>query len=448
METLITIGQLVLSLSILIVLHEFGHFLPARLFGTRVEKFYLFFDPYFSLFKKQIGETEYGIGWLPLGGYVKISGMIDESFDTEQMESEPQPYEFRSKPAWQRLIIMLGGVTVNFILGFLIYAMVLFVYGTEYFPAENVTAGIAVDSLGEELGLRDGDVVLAIGDAPFERFNDKAVLRGIAINGARELTVRRDGRQQTIPVDNKWADILTRNDNKNTRLFAMRYPFAVGKPGDQGKDKGINKEDRIVAVNGQPVPFIHEYFKAVRGLKDQTITLDVRAGADGPVRQVEMELDENGKMGIAPAPPNYFYETERIDYGFLESFPAGFDQGVTFLGDQFKAFGQMFRGNIKVSESLGGFGSIASMYGGEWIWERFWYMTASLSLILAFMNLLPIPALDGGHVMFLLYEVVTGRKPSDKFMERATMVGFVIVLSLVLYANGLDVWRWVKGFMG
>jgi len=448
MDTLITIGQLILSLSILIVLHEFGHFLPARLFGTRVEKFYLFFDPYFSLFKKQIGETEYGIGWLPLGGYVKISGMIDESFDTEQMDAEPQPWEFRSKPAWQRLIIMLGGVTVNFILGFLIYSMVLFAYGLEFFPAKNITAGIAVDSLGQELGLRDGDHVLYVGDVPFERFNDRAILQGIAIDNARELTVRRNGNEQKLPVENKWADILTRHENKNARLFGPRHPFVVNDPGDQGKEKGIKKEDKVVSVNGQPVAYIHEYFKAVRGLKSQAISVGILPKGGSTVREVTMELDEAGKMGITSAPTNYFYDTERIEYGFLESFPAGYNQGVRFLGNQFKAFGEMFKGNIKVSESLGGFASIGGMFGKEWIWERFWFMTASLSLILAFMNLLPIPALDGGHVMFLLYEVVTGRKPSDKFMEYATMVGFVIVLGLVVFANGLDIWRGIKGWFG
>lgn len=448
MDTLITIGQLVLSLSILIVLHEFGHFLPARFFGTRVEKFYLFFDPYFSLFKKQIGETEYGIGWLPLGGYVKISGMIDESFDTEQMQTEPQPWEFRSKPAWQRLIIMLGGVTVNFLLGFLLFSLVLFAYGEEYFPTENVTAGIATDSLGRELGLRNGDHVLRVGDVPFERFNDKLVLRGIALENARELTVRRDGRELVIPVGNEWADILTRHENKNARLFLQRMPFVVGKPGEIGEKAGLEVEDKIVSVNGTPVDYFDQYKAAVKGISNEEITLGVLAKDDGSVREVRIELDEKGRMYVAPAGPDYFYATERIDYDFLESFPAGLSQGVTFLGDQFKAFGAMFRGDIKVSESLGGFASIGGMFGTEWIWERFWYMTASLSLILAFMNLLPIPALDGGHVMFLLYEVVTGRKPSDKFMERATMVGFVIVLGLVVYANGLDVWRWVKGFMG
>ncbi len=446
MDLLITIGQLVLSLSILIVLHEFGHFLPARLFGTRVEKFYLFFDPYFSLFKKQIGETEYGIGWLPLGGYVKISGMIDESFDTEQMESAPQPWEFRSKPAWQRLIIMLGGVTVNFILGFLIYSLVLFGYGEEYLPADNVTAGIAVDSLGQEMGLQTGDQLLLIGDEKFERFNDRMVLRAVAINNVRELTVARNGSQQKITIDNKWADILTRHENKAERLFTPRMPFVIGKAvkGGPGDEAGLETEDRIVSVNGQPTDYYDQYLAAVKNLKNQTVTLGVKP-KEQPLREVQVKLDENGKMKVGAAPAEYFYDTERIEYGFLASFPAGYNQGVQFLGDQFKAFGEMFKGNIKVTESLGGFASIGSMFGKTWVWERFWYMTASLSLILAFMNLLPIPALDGGHVMFLLYEVVTGRKPSDKFMEYATMVGFVIVLGLVLLANGLDIWRALFG---
>ncbi|MFT5999322.1 MAG: regulator of sigma E protease [Neolewinella sp.] len=447
MDLLITIGQLVLSLSILIVLHEFGHFLPARLFGTRVEKFYLFFDPYFSLFKKQIGETEYGIGWLPLGGYVKISGMIDESFDTDQMEAEPQPWEFRSKPAWQRLVIMLGGVTVNFILGFLIYSMVLFSYGEEYLPAENAVAGIAVDSLGQEMGLMTGDKLLLIGDDKFERFNDRLVLRAVAINNVRELTVNRSGSEQKISIDNKWADILTRHENKGERLFLPRIPFMVAKlgKGSPAEEAGLEIEDKIVSVDGRPIAYFDEFSTYVKGKKNTEITLGVKSKGSETVKSVTLTTNENAQIGVNPAGPTQFYDTERIDYGFVESFPAGYNQGVRFLGDQFKAFGEMFKGNIKVTESLGGFASIGSMFGKTWEWERFWYMTASLSLILAFMNLLPIPALDGGHVMFLLYEVVSGRKPSDKFMEYATMVGFVIVLGLVVLANGLDIWRGLFG---
>ncbi|NJB85681.1 regulator of sigma E protease [Lewinella marina] len=446
MDTLITVGQLVLSLSILIVLHEFGHFLPARLFGTRVEKFYLFFDPGFSLFKKQIGETEYGVGWLPLGGYVKISGMIDESFDTDQMEQEPQPWEFRSKPAWQRLIIMLGGVTVNFFLGFFIYAMVLFAYGEEYFPAENITAGIAADSLGQEIGLESGDHILRVGQVPFERFNDRIVLREIAINNARDIEVNRGGETVIVDVDPKWTDLLTRYENKNARLFTMRMPLVVADvaPGGPAEAAGLQKEDRVVSVDGTPTPYFDQFTEIIQRQKGQTVTLGIQPKDSETIKEVPLTLTEEGRIGVAVAPPDYFYKTERQEYGFVESLPAGVNQGVSFLSDQFKAFGQMFAGNIKVTESLGGFASIGSMFGSTWNWERFWYMTASLSLILAFMNLLPIPALDGGHVMFLLYEVVTGRKPSDKFMERATMVGFVIVLGLVVLANGLDIWRWIN----
>ena len=448
MDTLITIGQLVLSLSILIVLHEFGHFLPARLFGTRVEKFYLFFDPYFSLLKKKIGETEYGIGWLPLGGYVKISGMIDESMDKEQMAGPPQPWEFRSKPAWQRLIIMLGGVTVNFILGFLIYAMVLFAYGEEYLPAANATAGISVDSLGQQMGLRSGDRIVRVGDQPFERFNDRAVLRAVAIDNVREITVERGGQTQTLAIDNEWADILTRHENKRERLFSPRIPFTVGAvlDGGPGEAAGLEIEDQLVSVDGQPTPYFDQFTALVKGKPNRTFRVGVRPKGGTTVREVDITTDDAGMIRTNPAPPAYHYDTERTEYGFLESFPAGYQQGVDFLGDQFKAFGEMFKGNIKVTESLGGFASIGSMFGKTWVWERFWYMTASLSLILAFMNLLPIPALDGGHVMFLLYEVVSGRKPSDKFMEYATMVGFVIVLGLVLLANGLDVWRGIQSW--
>lgn len=447
MDILIKVGQLVLSLSILIVLHEFGHFLPARLFGTRVEKFYLFFDPGFSLFKKKIGETEYGIGWLPLGGYVKISGMIDESFDKEQLEQEPQPYEFRSKPAWQRLIIMLGGVTVNFILGFFIYAMVLFGYGEEYFPAENVTAGIAVDSLGQEIGLRSGDKILNVGGVPFDRFNDRIVLREIAINNAAEIEVERNDRVTSVPVDPKWTDLLTRYENKSARLFTFRMPFVVGRvvEGGPADEAGLEVEDRIVSLDGQPTPYFDQFTDLVKGKGGQTVVLGVKKKDSERISEVPVMLTEEGTLQVAAAGPDYFYDTERQEYSFAESIPAGVDQGVQFLGDQFKAFGQMFAGKIKLTESLGGFASIGGMFGATWNWERFWYMTASLSLILAFMNLLPIPALDGGHVMFLLYEVVSGRKPSDAFMERATMVGFVIVLGLVLLANGLDVWRWING---
>ncbi|OAV46232.1 RIP metalloprotease RseP [Lewinella sp. 4G2] len=450
MDLLVTIGQLVLSLSILIVLHEFGHFLPARLFGTRVEKFYLFFDPYFSLFKKQIGETEYGIGWLPLGGYVKISGMIDESFDKEQMAQEPQPWEFRSKPAWQRLIIMLGGVTVNFILGFLLFAMTLFVWGEQYLPNENVTAGIYADSLGRDMGLQTGDKILYVGDRELERFSDRELLRDIAINNVREVTVERNGAQQKIEIGNEWADILTRRENKKRRIFTARLPFVVSTVVEESpaEEAGLKVFDQIVSVDGTPTPYYDQFVEAVDGKNATEITLGVKSKDSEAVRPVKLTTSDKGKIGVLAAPADYFYDMETIEYGFAEAFPAGIKKGTGFISDQLSAFGEIGKGNISFKESIGGFGSIAGMYGTTWIWERFWIMTASLSLILAIMNLLPIPALDGGHVMFLLYEVITGNKPSDAFMEKATMVGFVLVLGLLLTANGLDAWYWLKGLFG
>ncbi len=445
MDVLIMAGQLMLSLSILIVLHEAGHFIPARLFGTRVEKFYLFFDPGFSLFKKQIGETEYGIGWLPLGGYVKISGMVDESFDTEQLAGEPQPWEFRSKPAWQRLVIMLGGVTVNFLLGFFIYAMVLWAYGEEFLPAENVEYGIAVDSLGTEMGLRDGDFILAIGDKPYTKFNDRTLLREVVINNAKTVQVSRDGEELTLPIDARFVQVLSSHENKDRRLFVPRVPFVVAAVSDDSpaKEAGVQQLDSIIAINGTPTPYFSDFIQTIKPYKGREITLSLVR--DGQQKDLQLTTTENAKIGVAAADPTYFFDTERQEYSLAAALPAGVVKGWNFLTDQLKAFGQMFKGNIKASDSLGGFASIGSMFGAEWIWERFWTMTAILSLILAFMNLLPIPALDGGHVMFLLYEVVSGRKPSDKFLEYATMAGFVIVIGLVLYANGLDIKRFLFG---
>ena len=270
MDILIMAGQLMLSLSILIVLHELGHFLPARLFGTRVEKFYLFFDPWFSLLKKKVGDTEYGIGWLPLGGYVKISGMIDESFDREQMAQEPQPWEFRSKPAWQRLIIMLGGVTVNFILGFLLYGMVLFIWGEEYLPTKNVEYGIHADSLGVELGLQDGDQIVSIGNKPFEQFNEREIIREIVINSASSLTINRDGAEKELTIDEKYIGILSSHENKDKRLFWARVPFVAGEirkdsPAEKG---GLQVEDKIIALNDTPTPFFNEFSSLAKEEKE------------------------------------------------------------------------------------------------------------------------------------------------------------------------------------
>ncbi len=441
MDILIMAGQLMLSLSILIVLHEGGHFLPARLFGTRVEKFYLFFDPGFSLFKKKIGETEYGIGWLPLGGYVKISGMIDESFDKEQMAGEPQEWEFRSKPAWQRLIIMLGGVTVNFILGLLIFGCVLWYYGQEFLPNDRIEYGIAVDSLGREIGLQDGDHVLSINGQDFDKFNSRILLREIVINNAQDMQVRRNGEVVNIGIDQRFVGELSSYQNKGVMLFVPRVPFvAAGFSKDSpAKKAGLLEKDSIISLNGTPTPFFSDFVNEIKPFVKEEVTVGLIR--DGKQKDIKITTTEDGLIGVRPADPTYFFGTERQEYTFSEAMPAGATLGIETLNDQLKAFGQMFRGRIKASESLGGFASIGSMFGAVWDWERFWTMTAILSLILAFMNLLPIPALDGGHVMFLLYEVVSGRKPSDKFMEYATIIGFVVVIGLVIFANGLDIKR-------
>lgn len=474
MDYVVMAGQLFLSLSILIVLHEMGHFFPAKWFNTRVEKFYLFFDPWFELFKIKRGETEYGIGWLPLGGYVKISGMIDESMDREQMKLPPQPWEFRSKPAWQRLIIMLGGVTVNFILGFLLFGLVLWTWGETYLPVENVKYGIVVDELGKDLGLQDGDKVVAIGGERMKKSGGGLIRREVIINGAKDFTVERNGQEIVIPVNDTFIDVLSRHENKNMRIYDERFPFIVDQFVNEespGKLVGLEKGDKIVALNNKPTPYFSDFRKELRkGLPkrekkkksfferiasifdkkeeidlSQNISIDViKNAANGGTNQVTYELSTDKKTGIMGVQP-VFLETALQEYTFAEAMPAGFVKGYDFLSDQIKAFGQMFKGKIKASESLGGFGSIAGMFDTSWNWQRFWTMTAILSLILGFMNLLPIPALDGGHVMFLLYEVVSGRKPSDKFMEIATIVGFVLVIGLVLYANGMDLFRAITG---
>ncbi len=442
----VMIGQLLLSLSILVVLHEMGHFLPARWFNTRVEKFYLFFDPWFSLFKIKRGDTEYGIGWLPLGGYVKISGMIDESMDLEQMKQPAQPWEFRSKPAWQRLIIMLGGVTVNFILGFFLYAMVLWVWGEEYLPASEAKYGISVDSVGMELGLRDGDKILEVGGRPFEKFNDKLVLREIVINNANTMKVERDGAVVTLPIDAKYSSVLSSSKFKDTPLFLPRMPFEIGKLiKDMPAEKaGLLEKDKILAVNDIPTAYFSDFSKQVKAHKNEDITISVLRNNLDTVR-VALRTTEQGMVGVAPFGPDHYFNTKRQDYSLLQALPMGVTKGTRFLSDQMKAFGQMFKGRIKASESLGGFASIGKMFGYQWDWERFWTMTAVLSLILGFMNLLPIPALDGGHVVFLLYEVITRRKPSDKVLEYSTTAGFFLLMSLLLYANGLDVVRAIFG---
>ena len=433
------LGQFFLSLSLLIVLHECGHFFPARWFKTRVEKFYLFFDPYFSLYKKKIGETEYGIGWLPLGGYVKISGMVDESMDTEQMKLPPQPWEFRSKKAWQRLIIMLGGVTVNFILGFLIFGLMIWYYGEEYVPVESAKYGIYADSLGQQLGLKTGDKILKVGDKPFEKFEDRIILREIVFNGVKNIQIERGGQTMVINIPDEAVKMLTAFENKDKDVFSLPRPFTIDsvvkdRPAAKAQ---LKKGDLIIAFNDIPTPFYNDFELLAKRFKNQPSTWKVLRGSDTLVLNVQS--DEKGLFGFsAGTDMRKFYTTKKQTYTLAQALPMGVTKGYDFLVNQIKAFGKMFKGEIKASESVGGFKSIAKMFGEQWDWERFWLMTASLSIILAFMNLLPIPALDGGYVVFLLWEVFTGKRVSDAFMEKAVTVGFFLLMGLIVVINFWD----------
>ncbi len=441
----VVIAQFALSLSILIILHELGHFIPAKWFNTRVEKFYLFFDPGFSLFKKKIGETEYGIGWLPLGGYVKISGMVDESLDTEVLKEEPKPWEFRSKPIWQRLIIMLGGVTVNFILGFLIFGLMLWQYGSEYLPSSELKYGLQVDSIAQEMGLQNGDHILAVGNAPFDHYNPGLIRSEIGINNAKTITVMRDGSEKIIDIDPRFTQVLTSYEYKDAFLVAPRMPVEIMKVvKDSNAEKaGLQEDDKILAINSTDTRYFDQFLKEIHQHKGEEITLAVDRGGNN--MSIPAQVTEEGTLGFQNYGFDHFFTFDTENYTLAAALPKGVQQGWNFIMTQIKAFGQMFRGKIKASDSLGGFGTISKLFPDQWDWQIFWRNTAILSLILGFMNLLPIPALDGGHVMFLLIEAVTGRKPSDKVMEVATIIGFVLVIGLVLYANGLDVWRWWKG---
>lgn len=434
-------GQLILSLSILVVLHELGHFIPAKWFKCRVEKFYLFFDPWFALVKKKIGETEYGIGWLPLGGYVKIAGMIDESMDKEQLKQPPQPWEFRSKPAWQRLIIMIGGVTVNLLLGFFIFSMILFTWGEDYLPAKNLTYGVYVDSLGEKIGIRNGDHIVSVNGKEVDNFNK---LSGdFILNEATTIQVQRNGQMLDLKVPE--GSIRTLINRKGDPLARPAYPAVIDSvlPKAKFTQNALQRGDTIIALNGSPVNSFAQFQDKLSELKNSGISIHV-VRPTGDTAEVKAKTDEKGMVGFRPVSGDKFLKVEHRTYTFAESLPAGVSKGWETLIMNLKNFKLLFTSKeVKASESLGSFISIGNMFGEQWDWERFWSMTALLSIVLAFMNILPIPALDGGHVIFTLYEMISGRKPGEKFMEYAQMVGMILLLLLMAYALGLDFWRFL-----
>lgn len=439
MEIIIKIAQFILSLSILIVLHELGHFIPAKLFKTRVEKFYLFFDWKFSLFKIKKGETEYGIGWLPLGGYVKIAGMIDESMDKEQMKQPPQPWEFRSKPAWQRLIVMVGGVTVNAILGILIYAMVLFVWGEEYLPTKNAKYGVHVDTLGYQIGLRDGDMILSVDNQEVENF--RKIPGQIMLNKAKTIQVERNGEKLSFDIT---EDDLSEMIKNKYMLVEPRFPFDVDSvvKSKAAEEAGIMKNDKIIAVNDIPTLYFQDFVDELQDNKNLPVKVTLIRNNDTLNKTVK--VDKDGKVGIAPKPYSYYFDIKTQHYGFAASFPAGINKAKETFEGYLKQMKVLF--TVKgAHREIGGFAAIANAYSSEWDWQSFWAFTAFLSIVLAIMNILPIPALDGGHVMFLLYEVITRRKPNEKVMEYAQYAGMILLLALLLYANGNDVVKWIFG---
>ncbi|MCO6460327.1 MAG: RIP metalloprotease RseP [Saprospiraceae bacterium] len=445
MDVVIMIAQLILSLSILVILHELGHFIPAKLFKTRVEKFYLFFDPWFSLFKTKRGDTEYGIGWLPLGGYVKISGMVDESMDKEFTKRPPQPWEFRSKKAWQRLIIMIGGVTVNFILGFLIFGFLLYFYGEKKLSISEMKYGIATTQLAKDMGLQDGDHILKIGDNTVKYFNGAEVAKDVLLNNVRTIEVDRNGIATKINIPESAVAKLSANQKEAVGMLAPRFPTVVYKidQASSGAKAGLKEGDQIIGIDDHSTPYFNDLTTELQKLKGKNVDLSViRSGDTMTVSKVP--ISEQGLIGFNPAPLSEFFKLDTLKYSFFQAMPTGFKNGYDFIATQVAAFGQMFTGKIKPSESLGGFASITKLFPTQWDTERFWNITAILSLILGFMNLLPIPALDGGYIMFLLWEVITGKKVNDKVMEVATTVGMILLLGLLLYANGLDVVRALK----
>ncbi len=446
MDLFIQISQLLLSLSLLIALHELGHFIPARLFKTRVEKFYLFFDflfPFpnilpFSLFKFKKGDTVYGLGWFPFGGYVKIAGMIDESMDKDAMAKEPEPWEFRSKPTWQRLIIMLGGIIVNAFLAFLIYSAVLFTWGKTYLPVDGMTHGIYCDSSLIDLGFQNGDKFLALDGKPVPEMHDYRKITIDMISGnVGTYTVLRNGEKVDIPFPESYGDTMVANGIRQPLM--PLFPFKVDsiKPGSGADASELQAGDHIVGINGQSL----EYFQFLRleltKHKDEEVTLSVIR--DGAPVDVPVKLDTMGNIGVFPVGTDELFEYKTKEYSFLEAIPAGFNETVEVLQFYIVQFKFIFsKAGVK---QLGGFGTITKLFGYEWHWESFWRTTAFISIILAFMNLLPIPALDGGHVMFLSYELLTGRKPNEKLMEYAQIAGMIFLLVFMVYANGMDIVR-------
>lgn len=435
-------AQLILSLSLLVIVHEFGHFMFAKLFKARVEKFYLFFNPWFSLFKRKFGETEYGIGWVPFGGYVKISGMIDESMDKEQMAQPPQPYEFRSKPAWQRLLIMVGGVMMNILMAFAIYIGISYSYGESYFSNKDVVDGYSYSELAKEIGFEDGDKIVTVGGEEID--SPTKILNAIIIGGEQDVVIERDGKPKTISIKEEHIPLLLKDGSGFMMLRPAYIVAGVSEDGGAAKG-GILKGDSLVAANGEAMRYLDSYKAVFAQNKGQQVELTVARDSMGTLIQKSLlvdvssegligtEIDLNRGMAI--------YTERQIDYTFLESIPIGIGRTKDMVVSYVQQLKLIFNPKTEAYKSVGSVVSMGSIFPSTWNWYSFWSITALFSVILAVMNILPIPALDGGHVLFLIYEVITRRKPSDKFMEYATTAGVAFLLALMAFALGNDIYK-------
>jgi regulator of sigma E protease len=434
-------AQFILSFSIIVVLHELGHFIPARLFGARVEKFYLFFNPGFSLWKKKIGDTEYGLGWIPFGGYVKISGMIDESMDKEQMNKAPESYELRSKPAYQRLIVMLGGVIVNVILAIVIFIGIAWFWGDNFLPAKNLSYGIHPTEISKKMGLQDGDIIVGLDQKELKDFFE--LESKIVLEDAKTIQIKRGDSLLSLSIPTTVGAELS-NANNATAFVLPLFPVIVDSIGKSAVmvEGSFQKNDTLLSINGESVKYQHEFIEVKKKYSDSLVTVIAKRGLDTVT--VRTLINNKAQLGLFVKLPMQLFKTVHQAYSFAEAIPTGIQRCFTTLDNYVTGIKQIFTGKVNPNDSLGSLISIGNTFPSQWDWERFWTLTAVFSIVLGFMNVLPIPALDGGHALFILFEMITGRKPSDKFMEYAQIAGMVLMFGLMLYALGLDFWRLFK----
>ena len=434
-------AQFILSFSIIVILHELGHFLPARLFKARVEKFYLFFNPGFSLWKKKIGETEYGIGWIPFGGYVKIAGMIDESLDKEQMKKAPENWELRSKPAYQRLIVMLGGVIVNILLAIVIFIGIGWYWGDEYLPAKNVTYGVQASDIAKKMGVQDGDIIISIDHKELDNFD--AIESKLILANPKTLEVKRGDSLISLPIPATLATSIAKF--KRSAPFVMpRVPVIIDSVAKSAVilEGAFQKNDTLLTMNNVSIQYQYDFITVKEKFADSIVKITAKRGNDTVT--IKALVNDKGQLGLMVKLPYALFKTVHQEYTFLQAIPEGTQRCFSTLDNYIQGIKQIFTGKVNANDSLGSLISIGNTFPASWDWERFWTLTAIFSIILGFMNVLPIPALDGGHSLFILVEMLTGKKPSDKFMEYAQIIGMMLMFGLMLYALGLDFWRLFK----